>query len=55
VQKLHEFQRKAERQAARAVEESASLEPSSPFQQEITIIQENEQPNAFAQLWENLA
>lgn len=55
VQKLHAFQRKAERQAAKAVEEPASLEPFSPSQQEITIIEENEQPNAFAQLWEDLA
>jgi site-specific recombinase XerD len=55
VQKLHAFQRKAERQAPRAIEVPASLEPCSPFQQEITISEENEQPNAFAQLWEDLA
>jgi site-specific recombinase XerD len=55
MQKLHAFQRKAERQAALAVEEPASLESFSPCQQEITIIEEREQPDVFAQLWEDLA
>lgn len=55
MQKLHAFQRKAERQAALAIEEPVSLESFAPLQQEITIIEESEQPDAFAQLWEDLA
>jgi hypothetical protein len=55
VQKLHVFQRNAEQQAARESEEPAALAPSPSCQQEIRIIEESELPNAFAQLWEDLA
>lgn len=55
VQKLHAFQRHAGHQAAREIKEPAALAPFPAFQQESTIIEESEPPNAFAQLWEDLA
>ncbi len=54
VHKLHEFQRKAESQAQRAVEAPGTLVLLSPLQEEITVIEDVEPPNAFAQLWEEL-
>ena len=54
VQKLHEFQRKAEHQAIQAIATSASLEPNLTEEREVTIIEESEPLNTFAQLWEEL-
>jgi hypothetical protein len=54
VHKLHEFQRKAESQAQMAVEAQSPLALPSLLQEEITIIEVVEPPNAFAQLWEEL-
>ena len=50
VHKLHSFQREAERRALMAVQEHC-LQPS---QDDITIIEDTESRNAFAQLWEDL-
>ena len=54
VHKLHEFQRKAESQAQMAVEAPSPLALPSSRQEEITLIEVVEPPNAFAQLWEEL-
>jgi site-specific recombinase XerD len=54
VHTLHEFQRKAESQIQMAVEAPSPLALPSSLQEEITIIEDVEPPNAFAQLWEEL-
>jgi len=54
VHKLHEFQRKAESQVQMAVEVPSTLALPSSRQEEVTIIEDIELPNTFAQLWEEL-
>jgi len=54
VQKLHAFQKKAEQQVTQAVEVLVTPPEQSEITQEITVIEEGEPPNAFAQLWEEM-
>jgi site-specific recombinase XerD len=54
VQKLHAFQKKAEQQVTQAVEVLVTPSKQSEITQEITVIEEGEPPNAFAQLWEEM-
>ena len=54
VHTLHEFQRKAEHRVQMALQEPCVQELSSTPQGMITIIEDVEPPNAFAQLWEEL-
>ena len=54
VHKLHSFQREAESRALAAAREPFSPESVQPSQDDITIIEDTEPLNAFAQLWEAL-
>src|SRR5437667_10225871 len=54
VQKLHAFQKKAEHQVAQTVEALVTRPEESVITREITVIEESEPPNVFAQLWEDM-